>query len=75
MKIHHFPVMITQDSDGAYIARVPELPGCHTQAKSLDVLYDRVKEAIELYLEVHQERKSLISQDKFTGVQQVEIHV
>ena len=31
---------------------VPELPGCHTQAKTLDGLMERIKEAIELYLEV-----------------------
>ena len=33
------------------IASVPDLPGCHTQAKSLDKLLDRIKEAIELCLE------------------------
>jgi len=31
---------------------VPELPGCHTQAKTFDGLMERVKEAFELYLEV-----------------------
>jgi hypothetical protein len=34
----------------------PELPGCHTQAKTLDELNSRIKEAIELYLEVEQEK-------------------
>ncbi|AYK16267.1 MAG: type II toxin-antitoxin system HicB family antitoxin [Methanosarcina flavescens] len=35
-----------------YAAYVPELPGCHTQAKTLDELNRGIKEAIELYLEV-----------------------
>jgi predicted RNase H-like HicB family nuclease len=48
-----FDVLIEQDSAGYYIASVPALPGCHTQAKSLDVLTKRVREAIELCIEVN----------------------
>jgi predicted RNase H-like HicB family nuclease len=47
-----FSVVIEMDSEGYYVATVPELRGCHTQAKSLDTLMKRVKEAIELCLEV-----------------------
>lgn len=47
-----FNIIIEQDEDGYYIASVPELPGCHTQAKSLDKLNERIIEAIELYIEV-----------------------
>jgi predicted RNase H-like HicB family nuclease len=46
-------VIIERDTDGFYVASVPALPGCHTQAKSLDTLMKRVREAIELCLEVH----------------------
>ena len=46
-----FNIVIEQDEDGYYIASIPELPGCHTQAKSLDEFNKRVIEAIELYLE------------------------
>jgi len=48
-----FDVLIEQDSEGYYVASVPALPGCHTQAKSLDVLTKRVREAIELCIEVN----------------------
>jgi len=48
-----FTVIIEQDEEGYYIAEVPELKGCHTQAKSLDTLMERVKEAIQLCLEVY----------------------
>ncbi len=47
-----FTVIVEQDEEGYYIAEVLELKGCHTQAKSLDVLMERVKEAIQLCLEV-----------------------
>jgi predicted RNase H-like HicB family nuclease len=45
-----FNVIIERDEDGYFVATVPELPGCHTQAKSLDELNQRIKEAIALYL-------------------------
>ncbi|MDF0590597.1 type II toxin-antitoxin system HicB family antitoxin [Candidatus Methanocrinis natronophilus] len=46
-----FNVLVERDEDGYYVATVPSLPGCHTQAKSLDDLIERAKEAIELRLE------------------------
>ena len=60
-----FNVVIERDDEGYFVASVPSLPGCHTQAKSLDELMERVKEAIALCLEVESE-----SQDglEFVGV-------
>ena len=43
-----FNVIIEKDEDGYFVASVPSLRGCHTQAKSLDVLIKRIKEAIEV---------------------------
>lgn len=63
-----FNVLVERDEDGYYVATVPSLPGCHTQAKSLDDLIERAKEAIELYLEVEKE----IVPGEFVGVQVVE---
>ena len=47
-----FNVIIERDEDDFFVASVPELQGFHTQAKSLDILMERIKEAIELCLEV-----------------------
>ncbi|MDP2899961.1 MAG: type II toxin-antitoxin system HicB family antitoxin [Candidatus Bathyarchaeota archaeon] len=47
-----FGVIIERDPDGLYVGSVPDLPGCHTQARTLDELMQRMKEAVELYLEV-----------------------
>jgi predicted RNase H-like HicB family nuclease len=49
---HDFDVVTERDSEGDYVATAPALPGCHTQARSLDELSERIREAIELYLEV-----------------------
>jgi predicted RNase H-like HicB family nuclease len=46
-----FWVIVEKDSDGYFVASVPSLPGCHTQAKSLDELMERIQEAIELCIE------------------------
>ena len=45
-----FSVIIEKDADGYYVGSVPALHGCHSQAKSLDELMNRIREAIELCL-------------------------
>jgi predicted RNase H-like HicB family nuclease len=67
MKKKEFSVVIERDEDGYYVGSVPELKGCHTQAKSLDELMERVKEAILLCLEVEGED----IKTEFVGVQRV----
>lgn len=47
-----FTVVIEQDEEGYLVGTVPEIKGCHTQARSLDELMSRIKEAILLCLEV-----------------------
>jgi len=46
-----FYVIIEKDEDGYFVGSVPNLPGCHSQAKSLEELMERMKEVIGLYLE------------------------
>jgi predicted RNase H-like HicB family nuclease len=72
--MREFTVVIEQDEDGIYIASVPELPGCHTQAETLDELSRRTKEAIELYLEVEAGKIDEKRLD-FIGIQKVKIEV
>ncbi len=66
-----FNVIIEKDEDGYYVASVPTLRGCHTQAKSLDELMERIKEAIELCLEVESGSEQITSD--FIGVQKIYI--
>jgi len=69
-----FTVVIEQDEDGVYVASVPELEGCHTQAKTLDELRERIKEAILLYLEVKSDLVKEVPLE-FVGIQKVEVAV
>jgi predicted RNase H-like HicB family nuclease len=66
-----FTVIIEKDKEGYFVGEVVELPGCHTQAKSLDELMERIKEAIELYLDVQGE--ALEKEVEFVGIQEITI--
>ena len=50
-----FIVVIERDEDGYLVGSVPSLHGCHTQAKTMDELLERMEEAIQLCLEVQGE--------------------
>lgn len=62
-----FQVIIEKDEDGFLIADVPALKGCHTQAKSMDDLMIRIKEAIKLCLDVEKD----FHQNEFVGIHRV----
>jgi predicted RNase H-like HicB family nuclease len=68
--VEGFNVAIERDSAGYYVASVPSLRGCHTQARSLDELMERIKEAIELCLEVEEDDAERLD---FIGVQRVSV--
>ena len=65
-----YDIVIERDSEGYYVASVPALPGCHTQARSLDELAERASEAIALYLEVEGEPSEQLD---FVGIQRVTV--
>jgi len=65
-----FDFVIERDAEGYYVASVPQIPACHTQAQSLDEVILRVREAIELCVEV----EGAPAQDlEFIGIQRVTI--
>ena len=70
VKPRTFNLVIEKDHDGYFVASVPSLPGCHTQAKSLDILMTRAREAIELYLEVE---AGPVETAEFVGVQRITV--
>ena len=65
-----FTVIIEEGEDGYLISDVVELPGCHTQAKNLDELLKRTKEAISVYLKSTNDQAVY---SRFRGVQQIEV--
>lgn len=68
--VREFDVVVEQDTEGYYVASVPTLPGCHTQARSLDELTERIREAIALCLEAQGEAVEPL---EFIGVQRVRV--
>ena len=70
MRQFTYTVLIEQDETGAYIAKVPDLKGCHTHARSISELLKRVREAIELCREVEGGRAQPL---RFIGIQQVNV--
>ncbi len=65
-----FSVIVERDEEGYYIATVPELPGCHTQARSLDQLVRRVREAIVVCLDADGDVRPVV---EFVGVQRIAV--
>ena len=68
--VQEFDVIIEEGEDGYLISEVVGLPGCHTQAKTIDGLSKRAKEAISLYLKSTKDKEIY---SNFLGVQQIEV--
>lgn len=75
-----FKIIVERDEDGYFVASVPALPGCYTQAKSLSELTKRIREAILLCLEVaktnpkYKKRlKKLAYEPTFIGLETVQV--
>jgi predicted RNase H-like HicB family nuclease len=66
-----YTVIIEKDEDGYYVGSIPALPGCHTQAKSVDQLMERMEDAVSLWLEV--EKESDHSPLELVGIQRLAV--
>lgn len=77
-KVLQFKVLIEQDEDGWYVASVPELPGCYTQGKTLEIVRERIQEVISLVLETDKEvkaakQKSPGASPRFFGIEDIQV--
>ena len=68
--VKKYTVVIEKDEDGWYVSEVVELPGCHTQGKTIDQLIERTKEAIKAYVG---KEEDLEINTQFIGIQQIEV--
>ena len=71
-KVRNFTVLLEQDEDGIYVAKVPDIPGCYTQGRTVQQAMERIKEAIQVCLEADEEQHQKM---KFIGLQQVEVNL
>lgn len=69
-KIKNFTVLIGKDEGCIYVAKVPDIPGCYTQGKTIQQAMERIKEAIQVCLEAY---KGDHNQMKFIGLRQIEV--
>lgn len=65
-----YTIIIEKDEENWLVSEVVELPGCHTQAKTMDQLLERTKEAIQAYLQTENIPES---SEEFIGVQRIEV--
>jgi len=65
-----YTVIIEKDEEGWLVSEVIELPGCHTQGKTMDELLERTKEAIRAYLKTEPSHEV---KGEFLGLQQLEV--
>ena len=68
----NFTVLIEQDEDRIYVAKVPDISGCYTQGKTVQEAMERIKEAIRVCIEA--DSREIVPM-KFVGVQQLEVRV
>ncbi len=66
-----YTLLIERDEEGWLVSEVVELPGCHTQAKTMDQLIERTKEAIQAYLTEEGDIPETVQE--FVGLQTVEV--
>ncbi len=69
-RVYNFVVLIEQDSQGWFVAKVPSIQGCYTQGKSIPQVLERIKEAIQVCLEAEEIE---LPQMKFIGLQTVQV--
>ena len=70
MPTMQFDVIVERDADGWLVASVPSLPGCHTQARSLDELMLRIRAAAEVYLAAEGHEPTGL---EFVGIQRLSL--
>jgi len=70
-RVMNFTVILEKDQDGWYVAKVPDLPGCHTQGKTVEQALERINEAIRAYIVADTEVEPM----EFVGAHRVQVAV
>ena len=64
--MYTYKILMHREPEGGFTVTVPALPGCITYGEDVDEAIVMAKEAIELYIEVLQERCEVIPDDSNT---------
>lgn len=74
-KTYNFPVIIEQDTDGFFVADCPDLPGCHTQGRTLEEAITNIRDAIKLHLKISKEDKQEIPKLRPVSLTSLEVAI
>ncbi|OGM59105.1 hypothetical protein A3A75_05190 [Candidatus Woesebacteria bacterium RIFCSPLOWO2_01_FULL_39_10] len=72
---YNFPVIIEKDEDGFFVADCPDLPGCHTQGKTLEEAITNIRDAIKLNLKILKEERQEIPKIQPVSMTSIEVTV
>lgn len=71
-----FPVLIEQDENGMYVGSIPSIRSCYTQGRTLEELYENLKEVVQLCLETEKKFFGPTSRtNRIVGFQNIEFKV
>lgn len=73
--IYQFPVIIEKDKNGLFVADCLDLPGCHTQGKTIEEAITRIRDAIKLNLRILKEEKQEIPRVKPVSLTSIEVSI
>ena len=63
--MHHYEIILYwSNEDGAFVAEVPELPGCMAHGDSQENAFKRANEAVQLWIDTAQEHGDPVPQPK-----------
>jgi len=48
--VNVYRAVVRRDEDGYWFADFPDIPGCHTQAKTRELLRVRMRDALDLFV-------------------------
>lgn len=74
-KVLNYRVIVEQDEDGVFIASVPSLQGCYTEADTYEEVINNIKDAIKLHLKARQSKSSAFDDTflEFVGIKNISI--
>ncbi len=61
-------VIIYPGEDGYFVVECPSLPGCISQGATRELAIENIREAIQLYIEVLEEKNQPIPDEKYEAI-------
>ena len=75
-KVLNYRVIVEQDEDGVFVASVPSLSGCYTEADTFEEVLKNIEDVIKLHIKARKTRGLPLDDSKteFVGIKKVSIN-